>query len=1203
MEYSCVICGETFHDEILLNCHIILYHEDGSSTDSEEDEETVQPRPSVIQYAPARNENRLTIQLQAEAFPNSSVRQYVIVNNQLNLDTFLQQSVDLINTTLERELQRLHVVKFGLQLDTTFTNVENELSVRGFICRTRSLIVTSDRISIINECVQELILKILEHEARGSGWSLLRTNSLLLKVHKHGYGYRGSSYIELPKKIKDTKSCINVKNTEDNLCFKYSMLVKFLINDHRRNMPGRRYRNVEHRYNFNGLMFPMAVDKIQMFERRNPNVSVNVFGLDDYNNVFPLKIVDRECTDHTDLLLLKKSENEFHYVNISSFNRLVSKQVSKNEKGKTVCKRCFCFVHKSYNAGGRQWLLAHHRLCGNHKPARVILPCTNNSIVKFKNIKHQYRIPIVVYADFEASLLPIDVNEEDIMSITKYQEHQPNSYSLILKSVLSEDHLQAFGLSSKPKVYRGDDAASRLMDDLYDIAEKVQGLYSHIVPMNNLSREEIQKHSDATHCYLCEEVFTIDNHKSHDHSHLTGEYNGAACNSCNLNYKLPNFIPIIFHNLSKYDAHFIIPQLGRDDGKIDVLAQTNENFISFSKTHGKIRLRFLDSYRFLPSSLMGLSKNMEKHDLIETCQLVPQDKLDLVLRKGVFPYDYITSPLKFEETVLPPKESFYSKLQGTDISEDDYNHACKVWQELEMTILGEYSDFYVKLDITLLCDIMEKFRDTSFVSYGLDPLHSYTSPGLSYQAMLKKTKCKLQLLMDIDMINFIECNVRGGLTQCVTRHVVANNKYLRDFDATKPSNYLTYLDANQLYPYAMSQPMPYGDFQWVNPDDIGDVSQIPADGDIGYILECDMEYPEVVHDLHHDFPLLGKSETPPNSKHPKLLLTVDHKDKYIAHYRVIQQAIQLGLKLTKVHRVLQFSQSCWLKPYVELNTAKRSSATNKFEIDFYKLMNNSVFGKTLQNPRNHKNVRLCTNERQCGKLVQKSNFNTSQIIKDNLVIVSMHKVSIRMDKPIYVGFSILDISKIHMYDFHYNKMVPFYGRDNITICYMDTDAFLYNQKTDDLYEDLKTFPYACDMDFSSYPVTHPNYSLVNKKVLGKFKDEVNGKPITELVCLRPKMYAIKMLEPDGEVIEKKRSKGVKYAHMEKDVRFEHFRRCLFDQETLMSSYNTIRSFNHNLYSITQRKKALSYFDDKRYILDDKIHTLPFGHYSIRDIEQ
>jgi len=422
----------------------------------------------------------------------------------------------------------------------------------------------------------------------------------------------------------------------------------------------------------------VEVDKIQMFKRRNRNVSVNVFGLDDNNNVFPLKIVDWECIDHTDLLLLKKSKDEFHYVYIKSFNRLVSMQVSKHQGSNTVCKRCFCFVNKSYNAGGRQWLQQHQKLCGQHKPARVILPSANNSIVKFKNVKHQYRIPIVVYANFEASLLPLEANEEELHTISKYQEHQPNSYSLILKSILTEDHLQHFGLSSIPIVYRGDNAATRFLDNLYDIAEKVQVLYSYIVPMNILSREEIQKHTDATHCYLCEEVFTIDNHKCHDHSHLTGEYNGAACNSCNLNYKLPNFIPIIFHNLSKYDAHFIIPQLGRDDGKIEVLAQTNENFISFSKTHDKIKLRFLDSYRFLASSLMTLSETLERQDFIETSRLVPENKLDLVLRKGVFPYEYITSPVKFEETVLPPRECFFSELNDTNDSEADYSHACKV---------------------------------------------------------------------------------------------------------------------------------------------------------------------------------------------------------------------------------------------------------------------------------------------------------------------------------------------------------------------------------------------------------------------------------------------------------------------------------------------------------------------------------------------
>ncbi|WP_143457367.1 DNA polymerase, partial [Klebsiella pneumoniae] len=199
---------------------------------------------------------------------------------------------------------------------------------------------------------------------------------------------------------------------------------------------------------------------------------------------------------------------------------------------------------------------------------------------------------------------------------------------------------------------------------------------------------------------------------------------------------------------------------------------------------------------------------------------------------------------KLQETSLPPKESFQSKLNNLDISQKDYTHACKVWTEMGFKTLGEYSDFYVILDVTLLCDIMEEFRNTCKSAYGLDPLHSYTSPGLSWQAMMKETKCELQLLTDIDMVLMIESAVRGGLTQSVKRYVKANNKYMSEHDPSKESVYLGYFDANNLYGYAMSKPLPSGNFEWVNPDSVGDILQIPLNGEVGYILECDFEYPE-----------------------------------------------------------------------------------------------------------------------------------------------------------------------------------------------------------------------------------------------------------------------------------------------------------------------------------------------------------------------
>jgi len=262
-------------------------------------------------------------------------------------------------------------------------------------------------------------------------------------------------------------------------------------------------------------------------------------------------------------------------------------------------------------------------------------------------------------------------------------------------------------------------------------------------------------------------------------------------------------------------------------------------------------------------------------------------------------------------------------------------------------------------------------------------------------------------------------------------------------------------------------------------------------------------------------------------------------------------------------------------------------------------MNNSIFGKTLENKRKHLNVRLVTNAKKLEKLVQKPNFQTSFIINDNIVAVAMNKTVVKMDRPLYVGMCIMDISKTLMYDFHYNKMVSFYGRNNIGIAYMDTDSYLYWIKCQELYEDLRTFPYTNEFDFSDYPQEHPNYDKgKNKKVLGKFKDETKSVPLQEFVALMPKMYAVKI--DAGEVIKK--AKGVKTQFLKKNIVFDQYKECLFENKTINATFNSIRSYNHTLYTIKSTKKALSSYDDKRKILQDGIHTLPYGHYSLTRID-
>lgn len=1252
MDYVCSFCGENFHDEWLLVAHKELFHDNSQcgrsdvtqyaavslprNQQQQEHRSTQQQctyyqpttsstyeciipqygRPSVIQYAPPstpRNQqctyyvpstsSSYECKVSAEALEGKVVRHYTIKNtHNYNLNNFFNATQEEIERVLKRELDRLHLIKFGFVLDTMFINVQEVTSLRSFVTKNRQIVMDSNIKDHIQECFQEIVSKIIEHEGLGSGWSLLHVIGLDVRVHKHGYGNRGSSFIPLPKKIQNTKSCINVKNL-NNECFKYAMVCKFVQNEHN---PQRascaKYNQYKNKYDFSGLQYPVSVKDVVNFEKRNVQVSVNVFGLDNSNNVYPLKIVKEEKNDHTDLLLIKKGDKS-HYVFIKDFNKLVRSQVTKYHCGAiTVCKRCFAYINKMALKGGNKWLAEHLVFCGKQTPVRTILPKPSNAILKFKQIAHQYRVPIVVYADMEASLIPINVLDGEQTSRIKYQNHQPNSYCLLMKSYLSEDHLNNFGLSSKPVVYRGDNVAKVFLNHLYDIAQKVEFLYSYKVSIFQLTDRENDYHNLANTCYICESHFTNDNIKVRDHDHLTGKYRGPACNSCNLNFKLPQFVPIIFHNLSNYDAHFIIPELGRDQGKIDVLATTTEKFISFSKKVNKIKLRFLDSFRFLPSSLMTLSANLSTDELIETKKIVDNGKLDLVLRKGVFPYDYIDSAARFLETQLPAREAFYSKLTESEVAEEDYNHARKVWSELEIKSLGDYSDFYVKLDVTLLTDIMEEFRNTCLSSYGLDPLHSYTSPGFAWQAMLKETKCKLHLLTDIDMILMVESGIRGGLTQSVTRYVKANNKYLPDYNVEKESIYLGYFDSNNQYGWAMTKPLPYGNFKWVNPEDIRDILQAPQHGDKGYILDCDFIYPLDLHDHHYDLPLLPHTMKPPEGKFNKLMMTLENKTRYIAHFWTVQQALQLGLKISKVHRALEFSQSCWLEPYITANTIRRTNATTAFKKDFFKLINNSIFGKCLENQRKHKNVQLVTDPKMLIKLVQKPNFQTSIVINKNLVAVSMEKTVIKMNRPLYVGMSILDISKTLMYDFHYNKMVSYYGRPNIGICYMDTDALLYYIKTSDMYADLKCFPYKNDFDLSDYPVNHPSYDNgVNKKVLGKFKDECCGTPIAEVVALMPKMYAIKLASSDnGNDVIVKKAKGIKSTYIKKHIMFEDYKKCLFENKTYSATYNTIRSFNHKLFSITEKKTCLTSNDDKRKVLDDGIHTLPYGHYILED---
>ena len=441
--------------------------------------------------------------------------------------------------------------------------------------------------------------------------------------------------------------------------------------------------------------------------------------------------------------------------------------------------------------------------------------------------------------------------------------------------------------------------------------------------------------------------------------------------------------------------------------QINAIPNNMEKYLSFMLGN---HLVFLDSFQFMSSSLDKLVNNLPKDELKYTSQAFKGKRLELMTRKGVYPYDYMDSFEKFNQNELPTKEAFYSIINDQHISDEDYQHAKKVWNAFKCKNMGQYHDLYLGSDVLLLADVFESFRRTCLSYYKLDPCHYFTSPGLSWDAMLKMTEVELELMTDIDMFQFIEKALRGGISYISHRHGVANNKYIKGYNKKMPSKYLMYLDANNLYGWSMSQCLPTGNFKWMSDRNINklDLAKYKDNSKRGLILEVDLEYPKELHDLHNEYPLAAESLRVTEdmlsnyckriaTKHgistglvSKLIPNLQNKEKYVLDYRNLQLYMNLGLKVTKVHRVLQFDQSPWLKQYIDFNTEKRKHAKNAFEKDFFKLLNNACFGKTMENLRKRVDIRLVTSKHKLLRLASKPTFVSSKIFNDNLVAI--HKI-------------------------------------------------------------------------------------------------------------------------------------------------------------------------------------------------------------------
>ena len=1095
---------------------------------------------------------------------------------------------------------------------------------------------------IYEKSVDKMIESLTKYTKEGSGWKIHSVEGLDLHTVKYT-PLNGSSYIKLPYNLVTKKAIINMKN-EDDECFKWCVTRALNpVVDHAERV-SEILRVQAKKLNWTGLKFPLAVKDISRFEILNPGLAVNVYMYE--KQIKPLRVSNVDSNKPRIHLLLISAGEKQHYCLIKNLSRLVSSDLSKKEHKKFICERCLNYF------GSQKVLDTHSELCKEHEAVREKLP-EAGTVLSFKNTHKKMDMPFVRYADFESVIKPLHtVQPNPNESYTeKKEKHIPVSFCYFIKCSFDDKHSKLVHYTAKSE---DEDVAQTFVNML---EEEVKRIYKDYPSKKMIfTNEDLEVFQNATTCWICQKAFTFgeEDGKVRDHCHYTGKFRGAAHNSCNIKFRRPNFTPVVFHNLSNYDAHLFVKNLGISEGPIDCIPNNNEKYISFTKTievdkffvkrnetkrntipqlrqiakerglrgYSKLpkaeliefinqstveervegqtqnvvdkevvvkrELRFIDSFKFMGSSVAKHVENLvKKNDSFEnTKRYFDEEKLTLLKRKGVYPYEWLDSIDRLNETELPPIETFFSTLNGGGISEEDYEHAQNVWKTFGMKTMRDYHDLYNTSDVLLLCDIFENFRKVCKENYDLDPCWYYTAPGLAWDACLKLTGIKLELLSDPNMLHMFEKGIRGGISMIPTRHSKANNKYMGEkFDPSEPSKFITYVDANNLYGWAMSKLLPTHGFKWVDEKDFDDWKNFPC------ILEVDLKVPETLKDYFNDYPLAP--ENLPINKVKKLLCTLYDKKKYVIHHETLKLYESLGIEIEKIHRIIGFEESAWMKPYIDLNTELRTKADNDFEKDFFKLMNNSVYGKTMENIRNRVDIRLINSEEKGKKLAKKPNFKHCTIFSENLCAIEMRKTDVYFNKPIYLGMCILDLSKTLMYDFHYNYIKSKYS-DKAKLLFTDTDSLCYEIQTEDFYKDISN-DVDCLFDTSNIPKDHSSgiRSGVNEKIPGMFKDEAGGKIIEEFVGLRAKLYSYRMFESRKET---KTCKGVKKNVVKNTISFDDYKKCLFSGEQQYRKMNTLRSRKHDIFMEEINKVALSANDDKRVILSDRVNTHAPGYY-------
>lgn len=614
----------------------------------------------------------------------------------------------------------------------------------------------------------------------------------------------------------------------------------------------------------------------------------------------------------------------------------------------------------------------------------------------------------------------------------------------------------------------------------------------------------------------------------------------------------------------------------------------------------------LDSLAFLNGSLDKLVGNLNAsaHPFPLLRKWLPDDReRALILRKGVYPYEFMDGMAKLE-AALPPREEFYSQLSQSHASEQDYEHALEVWRVFGCRTMEDYTKIYVRADTYQLAEAVLDFRARVWTEYALDIAHYWSTPMLTKDVMLKTTGVRMELLTDLEQVFFFKNALRGGVSYVNVRHFDVEEEREKRGEGVVA----TYVDANNLYGAAMRFPMPLDDFRWMSEDELerfDPARDCNTQSDVGYVLEVDLDYPESLHLAHNSFPLapehleIDESMLSPYAasalheltrkkvyRAKKLGSTFRPRRKYVCHGLNLALYLKHGLELKRLRRGIRFRQSRFIKPYIDALTAKRAAALTELAKQLYKLLANSLFGKMIEGGATRMDCRFVRSLRQALRRNTDPRLLAHMIYSDTLSLAFMGKRKTKLHQNWAVGFSILEVSKYIMQRLFYEVIQPAFG-GRASVLLSDTDSFVL--ALPGASEDAALARLACVMDFSNYEPQHALFSTCVKNLTGYLKNELPSARVVEVIGVRSKVY---MIRTDRG--EEARCKGVK-GRVKDLIPAEGYRKVVRGERVCEQrvTQHVLQSAKHVNRLLKQRKLAFSSFDDKRYLLCS-VHSVPYG---------